>query len=247
MYGAPFYGGIVPYAYPAPAAAGLPGAEGTTKVDKPIAAQPLPAASYPKASGSAALPPRGAQGSHDKQRVTLHSKASSNSLNGLSESGHAAKQSSACTRPASPVQTPVAEPAKEKTLHASDSEGIKAEGQAAAMAAIAAAQAQANGRAPDESRANSGEYWVRSNSEEDLERAESGGLQDEREVKRQRRKQSNRESARRSRLRKQAECEALAVRVNELINENVKLRAANEQLLKLQHLSSHQVNEVGKS
>ena len=66
-------------------------------------------------------------------------------------------------------------------------------------------------------------------------------LQDEREVKRQRRKQSNRESARRSRLRKQAECEALAVRVNELMNENVKLRAANEQLLKLQHLTSHQV------
>eukprot|EP00250_Pteridium_aquilinum_P009717 c18883_g1_i1 orf=438-1364(+) len=33
------------------------------------------------------------------------------------------------------------------------------------------------------------------------------GLQDEREMKRQRRKQSNRESARRSRLRKQAECE----------------------------------------
>ena len=66
-------------------------------------------------------------------------------------------------------------------------------------------------------------------------------LQDEREVKRQRRKQSNRESARRSRLRKQAECEALAVRVNELMNENNKLRAANEQLLKLQHLTSHQV------
>ena len=65
--------------------------------------------------------------------------------------------------------------------------------------------------------------------------------QDEREVKRQRRKQSNRESARRSRLRKQAECEALAVRVNELMNENVKLRAANEQLLKLQQLTSHQV------
>ena len=80
-------------------------------------------------------------------------------------------------RPASPVQSPVTEPAKEKTLHASESEGIKAEGQAAAMAAIAAAQAQANGRAPDESRANSGEYWVRSNSEEDLERADSGGLQ----------------------------------------------------------------------
>ena len=115
---------------------------------------------------------QGAQGPH-AQRVTLHSKASSNSLNGLSESG----QFPACTPPASPVQTPVAEVSKEKTLHASDSEGIKAEGQAAAMAAIAAAQAQANGRAPDESRANSGEYWVRSNSEEDLERADSGGLQ----------------------------------------------------------------------
>lgn len=60
-------------------------------------------------------------------------------------------------------------------------------------------------------------------------------------MKRQRRKQSNRESARRSRLRKQAECEALAVRVNELMNENVKLRAANEQLLKLQHVACHQV------
>ena len=68
--------------------------------------------------------------------------------------------------------------------------------------------------------------------------------QDEREVKRQRRKQSNRESARRSRLRKQAECEALAVRVNELMNENIKLRAANEQLLKLQHLTSNQVSGV---
>ena len=60
-------------------------------------------------------------------------------------------------------------------------------------------------------------------------------------MKRQRRKQSNRESARRSRLRKQAECEALAVRVNELMNENVKLRAANEQLLKLQHVACRQV------
>ena len=165
-------------------------------------------------------------------------------------------------------------------MHASDTEGIKAEGQAAAMAAIAAAQAQVNGPAHDDARANSGEYWVRSNSEEDMERADSGGLQvcthwlkskfcsvhkvdlcnvhraviailhftsclhasqDEREVKRQRRKQSNRESARRSRLRKQAECEALAVRVNELMNENVKLRAANEQLLKLQQLTPHQV------
>eukprot|EP01018_Ginkgo_biloba_P002948 Gb_32028 [translate_table: standard] len=49
-------------------------------------------------------------------------------------------------------------------------------------------------------------------------------LQDERELKRQRRKQSNRESARRSRLRKQAECEELAQRVEALKDENVALR-----------------------
>ena len=48
--------------------------------------------------------------------------------------------------------------------------------------------------------------------------------QDEREVKRQRRKQSNRESARRSRLRKQSECEALAIKVRELEEENIKLK-----------------------
>lgn len=47
---------------------------------------------------------------------------------------------------------------------------------------------------------------------------------DEREAKRQRRKQSNRESARRSRLRKQAECEDLGGRVNNLTSENVLLR-----------------------
>ena len=214
---------------------------------------------------------QGNQGSQ-AQRSSLHSKASSSSLNALPDSGQYAKQSPACTPPASPVQPPPAEPTKEKILRASDAEGIKAEGQAAAMAAIAAAQAQVNGQAQDDTRANSGEYWVRSNSEEDMERADSGGLQvtceqdsvkwltvgfvcspelnlvallqDEREVKRQRRKQSNRESARRSRLRKQAECEALAVRVNELMNENVKLRAANEQLLKLQHLTSHQVSST---
>ncbi|XP_058078706.1 bZIP transcription factor 1-B-like [Magnolia sinica] len=49
-------------------------------------------------------------------------------------------------------------------------------------------------------------------------------LQDERELKRQRRKQSNRESARRSRLRKQAECEELAQRVETLKEENSLLR-----------------------
>lgn len=50
-------------------------------------------------------------------------------------------------------------------------------------------------------------------------------LQDERELKRQRRKQSNRESARRSRLRKQAECDELAHRADALKDENATLRA----------------------
>ncbi|XP_010261558.1 PREDICTED: bZIP transcription factor 16 isoform X2 [Nelumbo nucifera] len=50
-------------------------------------------------------------------------------------------------------------------------------------------------------------------------------MQDERELKRQRRKQSNRESARRSRLRKQAECEELAQRVEILSEENSTLRS----------------------
>ncbi|KAL7231965.1 hypothetical protein ACSBR2_010062 [Camellia fascicularis] len=49
-------------------------------------------------------------------------------------------------------------------------------------------------------------------------------IQDERELKRQKRKQSNRESARRSRLRKQAECEELQARVETLTNENSTLR-----------------------
>ncbi|XP_072988471.1 bZIP transcription factor 1-B-like isoform X1 [Typha latifolia] len=50
-------------------------------------------------------------------------------------------------------------------------------------------------------------------------------IQDERELKRQRRKQSNRESARRSRLRKQAECEELGQRAESLKEENASLRA----------------------
>ncbi|XP_044499752.1 G-box-binding factor 1-like isoform X2 [Mangifera indica] len=49
-------------------------------------------------------------------------------------------------------------------------------------------------------------------------------IQDERELKRQKRKQSNRESARRSRLRKQAECEELQSRVESLATENRNLR-----------------------
>nr|XP_029123778.1 bZIP transcription factor 16 isoform X8 [Elaeis guineensis] len=49
-------------------------------------------------------------------------------------------------------------------------------------------------------------------------------IQDERELKRQKRKQSNRESARRSRLRKQAECEELANRVVTQKEENNSLK-----------------------
>lgn len=55
-------------------------------------------------------------------------------------------------------------------------------------------------------------------------------IQDERELKRQKRKQSNRESARRSRLRKQAECEELQHKVETLSNENHGLK---EELRKL--------------
>ncbi|KAI3787411.1 hypothetical protein L1987_41864 [Smallanthus sonchifolius] len=50
-------------------------------------------------------------------------------------------------------------------------------------------------------------------------------LQNERELKRERRKQSNRESARRSRLRKQAEAEELAVKVEALTAENLNLKS----------------------
>ncbi|CAN8316438.1 unnamed protein product [Cochlearia groenlandica] len=50
-------------------------------------------------------------------------------------------------------------------------------------------------------------------------------LQDDREIKRQRRKQSNRESARRSRLKKQAECDELAQHAEVLNEENKNLRA----------------------
>lgn len=57
-------------------------------------------------------------------------------------------------------------------------------------------------------------------------------IQDERELKRQRRKQSNRESARRSRLRKQAECEELGQRADVLKQENAALRAEVERIRK---------------
>ncbi|KAE9605705.1 hypothetical protein Lal_00025255 [Lupinus albus] len=55
-------------------------------------------------------------------------------------------------------------------------------------------------------------------------------LQNERDLKRERRKQSNRESARRSRLRKQAEAEELARKVDNLNAENVSLKSEINQL-----------------
>ncbi|CAN6280866.1 unnamed protein product [Urochloa humidicola] len=57
-------------------------------------------------------------------------------------------------------------------------------------------------------------------------------MQDERELKRERRKQSNRESARRSRLRKQQECEELAQKVTDLTTINGALRSELDQLKK---------------
>ncbi|KAL2892057.1 Common plant regulatory factor 1 [Bienertia sinuspersici] len=53
----------------------------------------------------------------------------------------------------------------------------------------------------------------------------------ERELKRERRKQSNRESARRSRLRKQAETEELAKKVESLSAENIALKSEINQLV----------------
>ncbi|XP_019418061.1 PREDICTED: G-box-binding factor 3-like isoform X1 [Lupinus angustifolius] len=55
-------------------------------------------------------------------------------------------------------------------------------------------------------------------------------VQNERELKRERRKQSNRESARRSRLRKQAESEELALKVEALNAENVTLKSEMKKL-----------------
>ncbi|PWA65210.1 common plant regulatory factor 1 [Artemisia annua] len=67
-------------------------------------------------------------------------------------------------------------------------------------------------------------------------------LQNERELKRERRKQSNRESARRSRLRKQAEAEELAIKVGALTSENLTLKSEinrltdNSKKLKFQNI-----------
>ncbi|KAG8653480.1 common plant regulatory factor 1 isoform X2 [Manihot esculenta] len=55
-------------------------------------------------------------------------------------------------------------------------------------------------------------------------------FQNERQLKRERRKQSNRESARRSRLRKQAETEELAHKVESLTSENMALKSEINQL-----------------
>ncbi|XP_042394301.1 G-box-binding factor 3-like isoform X1 [Zingiber officinale] len=56
-------------------------------------------------------------------------------------------------------------------------------------------------------------------------------IQDERTLKREKRKQSNRESARRSRLRKQAENEELGKKVDTLVAENTNLRSEISQLI----------------
>lgn len=55
-------------------------------------------------------------------------------------------------------------------------------------------------------------------------------VQDEKELKRQRRKEANRESARRSRMRKQAECDELAEKVQALTSENESLKMEVDRL-----------------
>ncbi|KZV38026.1 transcriptional activator TAF-1 [Dorcoceras hygrometricum] len=68
-------------------------------------------------------------------------------------------------------------------------------------------------------------------------------LQNERELKRERRKQSNRESARRSRLRKQAEHEELTIKVQALTSENMTIKSEinklinNSEKLKLENVA----------
>lgn len=73
-------------------------------------------------------------------------------------------------------------------------------------------------------------------------------IQNERELKRERRKQSNRESARRSRLRKQAETEELAKRVESLNAENAALKSEINQLVensqKLRHENATLVEKL---
>eukprot|EP00250_Pteridium_aquilinum_P013233 c21218_g1_i3 orf=346-1008(+) len=73
----------------------------------------------------------------------------------------------------------------------------------------------------------SAEYWV----------------QDEKELKRQKRKEANRESARRSRMRKQAECDELAEKVQALTSENDTLRTEVDRLSELcQKLTSENLS-----
>lgn len=58
MYGSPFYGGIMPYAYPTPAAAPLPGSDSIAKDDK-AATPALPGMGRVlQGAGGTSLPPR---------------------------------------------------------------------------------------------------------------------------------------------------------------------------------------------
>ncbi|XP_012083268.1 common plant regulatory factor 1 isoform X2 [Jatropha curcas] len=65
-------------------------------------------------------------------------------------------------------------------------------------------------------------------------------IQNDRELKRERRKQSNRESARRSRLRKQAETEELAHKVESLTSENLALKSEINQLTEKSEKLKHE-------
>lgn len=77
-------------------------------------------------------------------------------------------------------------------------------------------------------------------------------IQNERELKRERRKQSNRESARRSRLRKQAEAEELARKVESLNAESASLRseinrlAENSERLRMENAALKEKFKIAK-
>ncbi|PIA55653.1 hypothetical protein AQUCO_00700161v1 [Aquilegia coerulea] len=87
-----------------------------------------------------------------------------------------------------------------------------------------------SGKAASGSRNDGVSRSAESGSEGSSDASDEFNHKDERELKRQRRKLSNRESARRSRLRKQAECEELQVKVDTLTDENDNLRKELERL-----------------
>ncbi|GAB4826291.1 hypothetical protein Ancab_009156 [Ancistrocladus abbreviatus] len=93
-----------------------------------------------------------------------------------------------------------------------------------------ATSGNANAESAGEGGAQGQSQSIDSGTEGSYDRSNDSTPQDERELKREKRKQSNRESARRSRLRKQAEMEELAKKVESLTVENMALRSEIKKL-----------------